>query len=55
MNTILEAVEPLHSYSGELVGSDGPGDPFPGLLDALHIQKEVHHLLLHPPEEKEVR
>jgi len=40
---------------GELLGGDAPGDPFPGVLEAVLVQAEASQLLLHFSEEEEVR
>jgi hypothetical protein len=39
---LLETLKPPPDGGGELMGNDGPDDPYSGLLEAVLVQGDVH-------------
>ncbi len=49
-NALFGVLKPPPEGRGEVIGGDVPDDPFPGVLEALLVQRDARQGLLHFPE-----
>jgi hypothetical protein len=51
-HTLFGLLKPLQEGCGMVVGGDGPGNPFPGILETLLVQRDACQGLRHSPKRK---